>query len=224
MCVLGNGCGNSDTQTSGVDVQDIQETQNTVVENDSKQDDTIKESREIVEKALAEMGSIYTVSIDGISYLMPATVGDFIANGWKLGKDYENIVVNETGIDSLFVHKDVDGQIIQLNLGVYCVKVGTSVEDLYVGKISVNDGQGVDINLSGISIGTPYSAVKKFAESSAVSTSEHTDTKGRICVRYHFVDDGKINLVEGGKEAIEFVIDPETETVYQIIIEFYPVV
>lgn len=40
----------------------------------------------------------------------------------------------------------------------------------------------------------------------------------------YFFDEEKIKLVEDGTESIEFVFDPDTETIFQIIMQFYPAI
>lgn len=206
-------------EASGNVTETVQETQiNDDTSNDNVEDD------QLAMDISKEISDIYTVSIDGIVYSLPCHVSDFIDNGWELSEQDENYVVDEIGVDTLWIHKKRDDQLIRLGLGVYSVEKGTAVKELQVGKISVNEGQGVDIDLSGIKIGSSNELVKEFAEPLAVRASETVDTNGRICIKYHFSDEEKIKLVEDGTESIEFVLDPDTENVFLIIMQFYPAI
>lgn len=40
----------------------------------------------------------------------------------------------------------------------------------------------------------------------------------------YFFDEEKIKLIEDGTESIEIVLDPDTENVFLIIMQFYPAI
>ena len=216
------GCGDKGSANGEIKSDTAQQVVSEPIDENESNETELYSDKPVSFSIPSKISDIYKVTIDGCSYSLPCTVDEFISNGWELNEEYKNMVIDEVGEDSLIVSKKVDGEYIQLLLGVYSLRSGTSIEKLNVGKVSVNDGQEIDMKVSGITIGSSYDEVKESFETKATDLNEMPDTNGRICVKFHFTKDGEVELVKGFSEYIEFVIDPDTKSVFQIIMQFYP--
>lgn len=180
------------------------------------------EPSELNRDEITEVSEIYTFKLDGITYSLPCKVSDFIDNGWELGTEAAEFEKTKAaGTDSLVLFKKKNNNLIQLLIRVYACNKGVELQDLYVGEISVNEGQGIDIDLHGFTIGSDAEEAGTYYANKAVQTKENTDTNKRICKKYYFTEDN-IMLMEDTYEYMEFVIEPDTQKVFQIILSYYP--
>lgn len=186
------------------------------------QSDTETRNQKANAEDLSEVSQVYTFSLDGCEYSLPCRISEFLDNGWAPGSEYQDMVIDEVGTDSIFLSKRSGGAYVQLCLHVYNETSGTEIGDLFVGEISVNDGQGCELEMKGIKIGAAADEVAAVFAEKAVSVSEARDTNGRICRKYRFTD-GNIDLMPGTYEYCEFIFDPEPEKLFQIVLSYYPV-
>lgn len=175
---------------------------------------------------MKEISSIYSFKIDGEEYQLPCKLTDFIDNGWTLSsEEFEEFSSESADKDSCHLYKKTDKEYIPLILGVYVLSGGNHTEeDLYVGEVSVNEGQGVEMEMNGLEIGSDASLIDETFKDEIKDKKDLTDTNGRGVHKLHFLpNDTTLTLLgETYDEYAEFVIDKDTNKIFQIVLSYYP--